>query len=440
MPPALEEPRVIGLFRLAEGEPAGDPPRTWIQVMVAGKFKHAAYGPFEISPSDLAAFAADIQERGDRILVDFDHDSAEGRTEAAGWFTGQTAVKTDAQGRDALFAEIEFTPAGAAAVRERRYRFISPEFARSYRDSAGKLVKKVRLYAAALTNRPFLPDMDAVTLSDLGVREIIRANLEIPAAKRHAIAQALGLDDDLDLVRLAENGATYTPDLKQRLHQMAGRLLEATHPTEGDPTMDPKILTALGLDADADDNQIAAAVTLLTEKAAKTDELAKQLADKPELGDDVAKLLGDQPEEALRKLIASAQKGEAAAKQLHEMRRDTLLDQAVRDGKILPAEKDHYARFFDLDPDGTDKLVQSMQPRGILDVQGSGGDTKTDDPDLDRLSKRLSYTVAGREFAPDTDSLKLHAKAIEILKSDGKELSHTADEYQAAVELASQSL
>lgn len=433
--PSLHEPRVIGLFALAEGEPAGDPPRTWIQVMIAGKFKHSSYGPFEITGPDLAAFAADIQERGDRILVDFDHASAEGRTEAAGWFTGQTRTGTDGQGREALFAQIEFTPAGATAVRERRYRFISPEFARSYRDSAGKLVKKVRLYAAALTNRPFLPDMDAVTLSDLGVREITRANLEIPAAKRQAIATALGLTDDLDLVRLAETDGPLAPDLKQRLHTMAGRLLDATQPTEGDPTMDPKILTLLGLPENADTAAVETAVTALTEKASKTDELTKQLADKPELGDDVAKLLGDQPEEALKRLISSAQKGEAAAKQLHEMRRDTLLDQAVRDGKILPAEKDNYARFFDLDPDGTDKLVQSMQPRGILDVQGSGGDTKPD-ADLAKLSDRLTYTVAGREFRADDDSLKLHAKAIEILKNDGKELRHTDVEYQAAIERA----
>lgn len=367
-----DDPRVIGLFALAEGEPEGNPPRTWIQVMIAGKFKHPKYGQFTITPTDLEAYATDIQERGEQILIDFDHASATGDTKAAGWYTGQTRIGTDGLGRHALFAEVEFTPAGATAVRSKEYRFISPEFSRTYRDETGKLVKKVRMWATALTNRPFLPDMAAVTLSDMGVRDL-------------------------------------TPD---------------PEPTndEGDTTMDAAVLKLLGLPEDADEKALLEAITNLNEKATKSDDLQEQ----------VTKLSGqaELDDEGLKKLIADAQKGVTAAKELHDMKRDTLLAKAVEDGKILPVQKESLANLFDLDPEGITKYLDATPAKSFSEI-GSGETGEKDDTDVKSLRARFESEEADDI---DEDSLRLHAKAESILKEKGKlPGQYTADEYMTAV-------
>ncbi len=484
------DPRVIGLFRLADGEPTGDPPRTWIQVMIAGRFKHPRYGDFEITTDDLHAYAADIAERGDRIPIDFDHQSADGRTEAAGWYTGQTRVGPDTQGREALFAEVEFTPLGADAVRSRRYRFISPEFSRTFRDQAGKLIRKPRMWATALTNRPFLPDMDPVTLSEFGVAEVMRANLTIPLAMRETLAGKLGVDD-LDLFRLAEWTAAFVNDLpdssflhveaggskdpdgkttprslrhfpvrdaagrldlphlrnalaripqstlpapvKARLQGKARRLLAGNNTTDQGDTMNPEILKLLGLAEDATDEQITAAIKQRDDKTAElTAELeakTKELADNTGRGD-VDRVA------ALEALLAGERVRRCAAE------RDTILAQAVREGRILPAQKDALVKAFGGDTP-TDDTVTGLRefvaaaPADTVPMKARGGDG--DRPDdrkqLDDARRDNTVTVQGRSYEPDDRGLELDTRARKILADSGK-TSPTADEYIAACEEA----
>ncbi|MCL4836423.1 MAG: hypothetical protein KJ058_00470 [Thermoanaerobaculia bacterium] len=482
------DPRVIGLFRLADGEPTGDPPRTWIQVMIAGRFKHPRYGDFAITVDDLHAYAADITERGDRIPIDFDHQSAGGKTEAAGWYTGQTRVGQDTQGREALFAEVEFTPGGADAVRSRRYRFISPEFSRTFRDSAGKLIRKPRMWATALTNRPFLPDMDPVTLSEFGVADRMRANLTIPLAMRETLAAKLGVDD-LDLFRLAEWATAFINDLpdssflhveaggtkdadgkttprslrhfpvrdaagkldlphlrnalaripqstlpapvKARLQGKARRLLAGDNQktTDQGDTMNPEILKLLGLPEDATDEQITAAITQRDEKVAELDAKVKELSDKPGPGDvdRVAALEAQLAGERIRRCATE---------------RDTVLAQAVREGRILPAQKGALVKAFGGDTPSDDTVTGlrefvAFAPADTVPMRARGGDS--DRPDnqqqLDDARRDNTVTVAGATYIPDDRGLEIDLHARKLLADRGK-TSPTADEYIAACEEA----
>lgn len=139
--------------------------RGWVQlarptdgVATNGKRK------FELTSGDMTAYAASIRANAGRVSIDYDHSHSSGSgTRAAGWIDASTAeVRSGASGLE-LWAQVDWTPAAAAAIRSGEFRFISPEltFASS---KDGVLRKAAKFLAAALTNRPFL-DMEAVRLS-----------------------------------------------------------------------------------------------------------------------------------------------------------------------------------------------------------------------------------------------------------------------------------
>lgn len=80
------------------------------------------------------------------VLVDLDHESIGGGTEAAAWVTG---LRADPE--KGLVGTFRFTDKGAEAVSNRRYRFVSVAW---ILDEGGE---PCRLDSVALTNRPNLP-------------------------------------------------------------------------------------------------------------------------------------------------------------------------------------------------------------------------------------------------------------------------------------------
>lgn len=81
------------------------------------------------------------------VLVDYDHAAEDGgSTEAAAWIT-----ELRAEAGRGLMAVFRFTDAGAEAVTQRRYRFVSPAW------QVGEDGRPWRLVSCALTNKPNLP-------------------------------------------------------------------------------------------------------------------------------------------------------------------------------------------------------------------------------------------------------------------------------------------
>jgi ATP-dependent Clp endopeptidase proteolytic subunit ClpP len=95
-------------------------------------------------------------------------------------------------------------------------------------------------------------------------------------------------------------------------------------------------------------------------------------------------------EATLSELRASAAEGVAARTQQRTEARDQALTDAIRVGKFPPARRDHYAKAWDADPDGTRQLLDSLA-EGLVplaDVGQPGGeptDASAVDADFDRL-------------------------------------------------------
>jgi phage I-like protein len=128
----------------------------WIELIPAGKFSAVdGRGPFlnEDPEGVVAASIAKMPQVG--LVLDYDHSTdlaaPEGRpAPAAGWLK-QFKVENGA-----IFARIEWTHDAAEALREKKYRYVSPVFEH---DKAGHIERILR---AALTNNPALTELPAI--------------------------------------------------------------------------------------------------------------------------------------------------------------------------------------------------------------------------------------------------------------------------------------
>lgn len=149
-------------------EPAAE---NWIQIMKTGKWDHPQLGKIQITPADLHKFKEnfDNQVRGTDLSVDVSHNPDTG---AVAWFK---ELKVD---DDKLMAKVAWTDEGANLVKSGKYRYFSPEFKFVYKDAeSGKSFKDV-LFGGAITNRPFLKQMEPIAFSEGGMADVWMAENE----------------------------------------------------------------------------------------------------------------------------------------------------------------------------------------------------------------------------------------------------------------------
>lgn len=129
--------------------------RSKVQILRTWKFKHPQYWEFEISKKDLAEFKEnfDAKIRGVDLAVDENHD---GNHKAVGWY------KEVLQEWEKLFAVIEWTKEGLQLLKEKVYRYFSPELYFDFQDEeSGQIIKNL-LIGWGITNRPFFKNMEAL--------------------------------------------------------------------------------------------------------------------------------------------------------------------------------------------------------------------------------------------------------------------------------------
>ncbi len=163
---------------MAEGKQR--PVTSTIQVTRVGKWKHPRYGYLEITSTTLDNFVQNFAEgaAGIDIAADVEHPGAESpdREGAAGWVKRLIRARAEGDPQNPSFvedaegailaAEVEWTPYGEDLVRQRRFRYASPEWDASWTNpETGKEVKNI-LWAVTLTNRPYVKGMAAHNLSD----------------------------------------------------------------------------------------------------------------------------------------------------------------------------------------------------------------------------------------------------------------------------------
>lgn len=173
-------------------------------------------------------------------------------------------------------------------------------------------------------------------------------------------------------------------------------------PEEGDPmALDKGLRERLGLAEDADEDAILAAVDALRETKPADEDGDQSAADKPADEAPAAPMLPDGivtiDEATLTQLREQASEGVAARAQQRTEARDRTLDDAVKAGKFPPARRDHWAKYYDADPDGAKQALASLAA-GLVPLADNGapGGEETVDP-LDAEIDRLFRPTARQE-------------------------------------------
>jgi phage I-like protein len=412
-----------------------------LQVAALGDFKSKRYGQFSITRDDVASWRRHLPKLpGGRAPIDLDHSgdrpSPHRNTEAAAWITG-----LELEG-DKPMAQIEWTPVGKSAVEEKRYMFFSPTYG-DYTDEHGDTHSNA-LLGGALTNRPFLGSMPAVTLAsdervsaaldqdpatrffwraldgDMGDEAHALVMLDVSAADRdraHANNNSLpdktyAINNVAQLKAAAILAASHHGDweaaqtlIKRRAGELgvdittlAGFGSGPASSSDSRRSMDNDLLKTLGLDGDADlvktldaldldeestQKLLGAATDLRTraDAAAVTEPTAPRTLEQQAA--DAGKIILDH--DTLITLQRDAQSGAAAMRQLHEDRFETAFTRALEDpagARVIPAEKDDLKHFYELDADATIKLIDARQP--IVSAKPKGDPRiKLEDDDRD---------------------------------------------------------
>jgi hypothetical protein len=133
--------------------------------MPSGKeYKHPEYGVLKFDAARLERFANSVKTKVRGIDPDIDYDHKARTGEAAGW------VKNAEARPDGLWLQVEWTPPAAQRIKNKEYRYFSPEFYNEWTDAQGVKHTDV-LFGGGLTNRPFLKDLIPVNLSELSFKE-----------------------------------------------------------------------------------------------------------------------------------------------------------------------------------------------------------------------------------------------------------------------------
>lgn len=298
----------------------------WIELVPSGAVAGADGRAFvNDRPEDFLAGSKSLQRIKGAWAVDFDHQiqlatnaQAGGRAPAAGWLV-------ELQSRDgAIWGKVEWTDLGLEAIQKKHYRGISPVFAY---DKKSKRV--LGLLTAALTNNP---NLDLVALNarqpsnqetnsmdwlkkHLGLAEhatddAVKAALNAYLALTGVLAAALGMDVK---AALALNAETLTASLTKKFG--TNDVLAALCTKAG---------VKIGLDADA----IIAALQTTAEP-------------------DPAKYVPMEAHAALKVELDTFRKAKPAE----------LVEQALKDGRLLPAQKAWALNYALRDIEGFKKYI-----------------------------------------------------------------------------------
>jgi hypothetical protein len=293
----------------------------WIHAMKPGQYIHQRYGKIDIDAARIQKFADSVAKnvRGIPLDIDYDHKAHTG--EAAGW------VKQAEARTDGLWLFVDWTSAAAQKIKDKAYRFFSPEFDSEWIDASGAKHNDV-LFGGGITNRPFLKNLLPLNLSELSFGPEPPAPPVPPTKEKEVeikqLAELLGLPADSEEgVVLAEFKKRLTPPeppkeeppkfepfkLSEELRQLA----------ESSPAAKQLVTMVEGLMQANTDNSVKLKEQIVTIKLGELDR--SNLALTPvakDLVHDLAMSLSEDHQEKLWKLVESMRDSNAFVVELGE--------------------------------------------------------------------------------------------------------------------------
>ncbi len=161
----LSTATAANLFMLKSAiEITGDDP--WLKIGISGKWEGHSNGTFELNQATFDQMVSNFEKSGVDIVCDYEHQTLYGdRAPASGWIKKIPMSLKSENGE--LFAKIDWTDAAKAYILSREYRYLSPVFAPNTTSQIDGTNIGWTLHSVALTNKPFLQELDEVRLNKL---------------------------------------------------------------------------------------------------------------------------------------------------------------------------------------------------------------------------------------------------------------------------------
>jgi hypothetical protein len=156
---------LVELSSLKFDEGNDDTMTSTFMAMPYGEYTHPVYGKINFTPEVATEAANHIarRTRGQDLDIDYDHKQYSG--EAAGWVKG-AQVRSNG-----LWLTVDWTKKAWQSIKDKAYRYFSPEFADEWKHPKTGEVHKNILFGGGITNRPFLKDILPLNMSELSLAE-----------------------------------------------------------------------------------------------------------------------------------------------------------------------------------------------------------------------------------------------------------------------------
>lgn len=338
----------------------------WIMLFPTGKSQgYDGRGPYVLPTEDIQqVIAASLRSQVD-LPIDWEHaidlKPAGEEKPAAGW------IKELQARPDGLYGRVEWTPKAQQQLADKEYRYISPTF---WFDRATGLVK--RLMRASLVA---VPNLEVKALAAADVSNPEKENTMNETLK--AIAKMLGLADDATEAQILE----------------AVQALKDT---------DAKVKDAVDAPATATGDAVVEAIK---EKAAEEVQAATAAAKeqtKKQLQKEMA-AAGHLPADQAKHLLDRLEKLETASAKTDAQK---LVDDALRDGKVTPGNKDWAMEYASANPEGFKDFVKKA-PKIVTEGEEvhTGGET-SGQLDKQQLAICTALSLSPEDFAKSAKSQK----------------------------------
>ncbi len=333
---------------------------TEIMLFPRGTFLHPEYGQLVFDDAFFDSMIANFDQKVLKIdpFIDQDHDEGQ----AAGW------IKKLVKKASGLYAIPEWTSLGKKLIADKIYRYFSPWWGEYKDEQTGELYTNV-LRGGGLTNVPFLKAMPAVQLSESKEGRDKGKRIEIKDLKLMQIDPS----DVMDMANLMSciSGLmvrTQDKELSAKLQAMHNMLMAHTNKPETAMSTEPAKTAAEPAAKQKEDHKMSEKIL----KALGVDSEEKALTEIQKLKD------GQARSEAGWVSAAEHEKTKSRVAELEKMNAeviaDGLIEKAMLDGKLSPAEKDTMKKLALKDMATFREILASRPPMSYLKEMGAGYD------------------------------------------------------------------
>lgn len=285
---------------MLKGELEGNEAPEIIQIIPLGSWTDHPSGKFKVTQADVVKIIENFTTEENDCVIDYEHQTLNGsEAPAAGWIT-----ELINKGEEGLYAKVEWTKRGEEYIENKEYKYLSPVLLSSHQDEEDWNRPHV-LHSAALTNKPFIDGMKAIVNKNynFGIEE------EEEMDKKELI-KVLGLKDD------ATEGEVLTA-LKDL--QNDNQTSDEGDGGEEVKIVNNKVLDALDLEEGASHSEVVATIHALKQSTVNG---------------------------------VSVEEFNELKQEMKRSKRDELVQLAMKEGKISPAQKEWAESYAEDDPEG----------------------------------------------------------------------------------------